>query len=80
MTLPASTAEMSNVKASPFDKSHKSVRAASFLFPVRKTFVAPMLFDPKARKSMPFLYLVNKKPDGTDPKKYPIKHQIKKFI
>jgi hypothetical protein len=66
--------------ANPLKTSNNNVIIASFLFPVLKTFVAPVLFDPKFLKSIPFTTFVNKKPDGIEPTKYPKMHKNNKFI
>lgn len=64
----------------PLDTSINNVKKANFLFPDLKTFVAPVLFEPNSLRSMPLENLVNKKPVGIEPTRYPMMHNTKKFI
>ena len=51
----------------PLNISKKSVKAAAFLFPLRRTLVAPIFFDPKARGSSILKKNFPSKPKGIDP-------------
>ena len=66
----------------PFAASSMSVAAASDLRPVRNTFVAPILPEPIVLISPPPAILVNIKPKGILPQRYPTTTQnnISPFI
>ena len=53
----------------PFKTSSSKVRNARNLFPVLRTFVAPMFPDPIFLMSFFFKSLININPNGTDPLK-----------
>jgi hypothetical protein len=69
-----------NTSAVPFNASISNVMSANFLFPVLKTFVAPVLFEPKFLRSIPSQSFDNRKPLGTDPTIYPITHATSVFM
>ena len=54
----------------PFDTSNNKVRPAIFLFPVLKTFVAPIFFEPIFLKSLFKKNLASIRPNGIEPDKY----------
>ena len=54
----------------PFKISNNKVNAAKYLFPDRRTFVAPILPEPIFLTSFPPKELFNIKPNGIDPLKY----------
>ena len=54
----------------PFNISKAKVKIASTLFPVRKTFVAPIFPEPIFLTSFPWKVFVKIKPKGTDPLRY----------
>ena len=53
----------------PFDISKNKVRPAIILFPVLKTFVAPIFFEPIFLKSLFKKIFVSIKPNGIEPNK-----------
>ena len=53
----------------PFNISKNKVRAAIVLFPVLKTFVAPIFFEPIFLKSLFKKIFVSIKPNGKEPDK-----------
>ena len=55
----------------PFKKSKRRVKNAASLFPVRKTFVAPIFPDPTFRKSPSPRIFDIRMPKGIEPAKYP---------
>ena len=54
----------------PFNASNKRVMAASILFPVLNTFVAPIFPDPILHISCLLNNFVRINPNGIDPHKY----------
>jgi len=56
-----------NMGSAPLAASSRSVARASFLLPVRRTLVAPILPEPMARKSVSPKMRVRINPNGTDP-------------
>ena len=64
----------------PFIESNISVVKAKYLFPVLKTFVAPIFPDPIFLISCPLKNFVIIKPKGIEPHKYENKDIIKKSI
>lgn len=68
------------VKSIPFMASQSNVRKANFLSVALKTLVAPVLFDPKLRRSNPLKCLTRRKPVGMEPIKYPKIHKMNSDI
>ena len=74
---PSPQSTTANAKA-PLEPSSSRVAAASVLWPVRKTLVAPMLPEPMERRSPSPAKRVNPSPKGTDPIRYPTATAIRK--
>jgi hypothetical protein len=68
-----------NANTVPFNASISNVMNANFLFPVLRTFVAPVLLEPNSLRSIPLENFVNKNPLGIEPTIYPIAHAISRF-
>ena len=57
----------SEEKKKPLNISKKSVKAAAFLFPLRRMLVAPIFFEPNVRGSWILKKNFPTKPNGIDP-------------
>jgi len=67
-------------KIIPFMTSQSKVKKANFLSVALKTLVAPVLFDPKLRRSNPLKRLTRRKPVGIEPIRYPKIHKMNNDI